>query len=122
MLKPSPRSIAFSSSTPSPIEPNHSNLLLKTLITGPAPRSMEILHLAQQRFQKPICRAFDSFAPALSPRWAPVYVARVPAAPFCKTPIDVSQAGVRRGERPTIGRKGIVKPVVAEIGRRDLVR
>src|SRR5205823_9288090 len=68
--KPSPRSIVYFNSTPSPIDPNQSNLLLKTLITVPALRSMETLHLAQQRFQKPICRAFDSFAPALSPRWA----------------------------------------------------
>src|SRR5881392_3448652 len=60
--------------------------------------------------------------PLSRPDGLPVYVARVPAAPFCETPIDVSRAGVRRGERPTIGRKGIVKPVVAEIGRRDLMR
>src|SRR5438876_1151642 len=41
--KPSPRSIAFSNSTPSPIEPNHNNLLLKTLLIVPASRSMEML-------------------------------------------------------------------------------
>jgi len=56
--KPFPKSIAYLNSTPSPIEPNQSNLLLKTLITVPASRLMEMLHLAQQRFQKPICRAF----------------------------------------------------------------
>src|SRR5881392_822684 len=60
--------------------------------------------------------------PLSRPDGLPVYVARVPPAPFCETPIDVSQAGVRRGERPTIRRKGIVKPLVAEIRRRDLVR
>jgi hypothetical protein len=31
--------------------------------------------------------AFDSLAPASSPFGLPVYVARVPAAPFCETPI-----------------------------------
>jgi hypothetical protein len=36
-----------------------------------------------QRFAY-VCRAFDSFAPALSPGWLPVYVARVPAASFCE--------------------------------------
>src|SRR5204863_8600438 len=60
--------------------------------------------------------------PLTHPDGLPVCVARIPAAPLCETPVDVYQAGVRRGERPTLGRKGIVKPVVAEIGRRDLVR
>jgi hypothetical protein len=31
--------------------------------------------------------AFDSLAPASSPFGLPVYVAPVPAAPFCETPI-----------------------------------
>jgi hypothetical protein len=40
------------------------------------------------------CRAFDSFAPALSPDGLPVYGARVPAAPFCdsRKRLGVAQA------------------------------
>src|SRR5438045_2634158 len=60
--------------------------------------------------------------PLSRPDGLPVHAARVPAAPFCETPTDGSQTGVRRGERPAIGGKGIVKPLVAGIGRRDLVR
>ena len=59
--------------------------------------------------------------PLSYPDGLPVCVARIPAASLCETPIDVSQAGVWY-RRPTIRRKGIVKPVVAEIGRRDLTR
>jgi len=37
------------------------------------------------------CRAFGSFAPARLASGLPVYVARVPAAPFCETPWRLTQ-------------------------------
>jgi len=37
------------------------------------------------------CRSFDSFAPARSTSGLPVYVARVPAAPFCEMPRRLTQ-------------------------------
>jgi len=57
--KRSPRSIVYLNSTPSPIGPNQSNLLLQDTHRRAGFAVMEMLHLAQQRFQKPICRAFS---------------------------------------------------------------
>src|SRR6266576_2911097 len=46
------------------------------------------------------CAAFDSLAPASSPFGLPVYVARVPAAPFCETPILNSAANPTTNPAP----------------------
>ena len=55
---------------------------------------------------------FDSFAPARSADGLPVYVARVPAAPFCETPILNSAAD------PTTSAVGRIPPV-AKIDTND---